>query len=501
MKRVIFVLLLLGLFSIPSYSCAEISAPSYTLNTNYYLTAGKMVTGDFNSDGKLDLAVTDFSENRVAILTGNGQGGFASPTYISAGERHQYIVSADFNRDSKLDLATVNEIVPLSSPGYISVLLGYGTGSFSTEKTFPVGSRPLEVKVGDLNNDCKSDLISINQFSDNVSVLLGEGNWSFSTATNFTTQFCFSPQSLDVGDFNGDGNPDVVTGCGNEIAVLIGEGTGLLGLPTNYIAGQCPLWLDTGDFNGDGKLDLIVANCGTDYLTFMIGKGDGSFQEEGKITIGQYSSRVVNIYDLNQDGNLDIVAVRQFNGGGMNAVYAIIGKGDGTFESPITVYTNSSNYVVNIYTAIGDFNLDGRPDIAVAEDDFYYINYPEVTNKISIFLADYDTCLDDDSDGLCNIVETNTGIFNNPNDTGTDPNNADSDNDGLNDGFEMWPLGTNPTLTDTNDNGISDTDEDSDGDGITNAEEVQCNSDPTDICSKCARRPNALHWLMLLLEE
>ena len=60
MKRVIFVLLLLGLFSIPSYSCAEISATSYTLNTNYYLTAGKMVTGDFNSDGKLDLAVTDF---------------------------------------------------------------------------------------------------------------------------------------------------------------------------------------------------------------------------------------------------------------------------------------------------------------------------------------------------------------------------------------------------------------------------------------------------------
>jgi hypothetical protein len=73
----------------------------------------------------------------------------------------------------------------------------------------------------------------------------------------------------------------------------------------------------------------------------------------------------------------------------------------------------------------------------------------------------------------------------------------DSDNDGLNDGFEVNILGTDPALIDTDTNGIPDGDEDYDGDGFTNAEEVQCGSDPVDSSSRCAR---GLPWLMLLLD-
>ena len=128
-------------------------------------------------------------------------------------------------------------------------------------------------------------------------------------------------------------------------------------------------------------------------------------------------------------------------------------------------------------------------------------------------------CLDDDSDGLCNNVETNTGIYSSETDTGTDPNkadtdndglsdgdeinfystdpnNSDTDNDGLNDGVEVEILDTNPLLIDSNSNGISDGDEDFDFDGFTNAEEVQCNSDPADATSRCKK---ALPWLLLLL--
>jgi hypothetical protein len=107
------------------------------------------------------------------------------------------------------------------------------------------------------------------------------------------------------------------------------------------------------------------------------------------------------------------------------------------------------------------------------------------------------TCLDSDSDGLCNGVETNTETYNNPDDTGTDPNNADSDGDGLNDGLEVTSLGTNPTLSDTDDNGTPDGAEDYDGDGFSNVEELQCESDPTDSASKCKR---VLPFMMLLLD-
>jgi hypothetical protein len=107
------------------------------------------------------------------------------------------------------------------------------------------------------------------------------------------------------------------------------------------------------------------------------------------------------------------------------------------------------------------------------------------------------TCLDNDSDGLCNNVETNTGEYNNPTDTGSNPNVADSDNDGLSDGLEVNILGTDPTMTDTDSNGIPDGDEDSDGDGFTNAEEIECGSDPGLPSSRCKR---GLPWLMLLLD-
>jgi hypothetical protein len=106
-------------------------------------------------------------------------------------------------------------------------------------------------------------------------------------------------------------------------------------------------------------------------------------------------------------------------------------------------------------------------------------------------------CPDDDFDGLCNSVETNTGIYNDVYDTGTDPNDADTDNDGLSDGIEVNNLSTNPNVTDTDGNGIPDADEDSDGDGFTNAEELQCDSNPGDPSSKCKR---GLPWLMLLLD-
>jgi hypothetical protein len=165
------------------------------------------------------------------------------------------VTVGDFNGDGKSDLATANR-----TNDNVSVLLGTGTGSFGTATNFAVGSSPYSVTVGDFNGDGKSDLATANLSSNNVSVLLGTGTGSFGTATNFTVGI--SPRSVTVGDFNGDGKSDLAVAnyASNNVSVLLGTGTGSFGTATNFSVGNRPLSVTVGDFNGDGKSDLATAN-------------------------------------------------------------------------------------------------------------------------------------------------------------------------------------------------------------------------------------------------
>jgi hypothetical protein len=178
-----------------------------------------VAVGDFNGDGKPDLAVANWNSNSVSVLLGNGDGSFQAAQDFGAGISPESVAVGDFNGDGKPDLAVAN-----FGSATVSVLLGNGDGSFRPAQDFVVGRGAYSVAVGDFNGDGKPDLAVANFWSTNVSVLLGNGDGSFQAAQNFGTGGYGSfPASVAVGDFNGDGKPDLAVAnyYSNNVSVLI----------------------------------------------------------------------------------------------------------------------------------------------------------------------------------------------------------------------------------------------------------------------------------------
>src|SRR5439155_267911 len=220
-----------------------------------------------------------YTNSSVSVLLGKGGGTFQTAVDYDAGGRSRFVAVGDFNGDGKPDLAVVNSIgdngaaFPASN---VAVLLGKGDGSFHAAVNYDAGANPSSAVVGDFNGDGKSDLAVANNGSfpeTTVAVLLGNGDGTLQNAISYVAGWI--PQSLAVGDFNADGKPDLaVATFENGVSVLFGNGDGNF-QAVNHFAGR-GTYVTAGDFNGDGKADLLEANGGT--VSVLLGKGDGTFQ-------------------------------------------------------------------------------------------------------------------------------------------------------------------------------------------------------------------------------
>jgi hypothetical protein len=322
-----------------------------------------VAVGDFNGDGKQDLAVANYGSNNVSVLLGKGDGTFQTALSVLSlpdGSFPLSVAVGDFNGDGKPDLA-----VATYYSAAVSVLLGKGDGSFGAAPSYAAGSNPNSVAVGDFNGDGKLDLAVANAGSNNVSVLLGQGDGTFLPAQSVPAGA--SPGSVAVGDFNGDGIPDLaVANIGsNNVSLLLGKGDGTFLPAVNYPAGDNPRSVAVGDFNGDGIPDLAVANFGSGTVSVLLGQGDGTFLPAQSYPAGVHPSAVA-VGDFNGDGNQDLAVANQGTYPSYNdsSVAILLGKGDGTFL-PAQSYAAG---VTPQSVAVGDFNGDGKPDLAVANE-------------------------------------------------------------------------------------------------------------------------------------
>jgi hypothetical protein len=352
--------------------------PSVSWSISSELAAGSapsasVAAADFTGNDKLDLAVVNGGSNNISIFLGNGDGTFQTAVNYPAGTNPDSVAVGDFNGDGELDLAVAN-----ADSNNVSIFLGKGDGTFQTAVNYPAGTNPDSVAVGDFNGDGKLDLAVANAGSNNVSILLGRGDGTFQIAVDYGA--ASNPTSVAVGDFNGDGKLDlaVANQVSSNVSILLGAGDGTFQTAVEYGTATSPTSVAVGDFNGDGRLDLAVANNGSSNfrvgsVSILLGNGDGTFQTHMDYAALSNSSSVI-VGDFNGDNKLDLaVANRNAGGADVNNLSLFLGNGDGTFQAQVDYAAGSNPSSV----VVGDFNGDGRLDLAVAD---------QASSKVSVLL-------------------------------------------------------------------------------------------------------------------
>jgi len=307
-----------------------------------------VVTADFNNDGNLDLATMNYDDNTVSAMLGDGLGGFGAANHFATGTRPQAMAVADFNNDGNLDVATANGNTYFGCT--FSVLMGEGDGTFRSPVDTTISEPPQSVAVGDFNADGNMDLVYTADVlfddGDAVYMRLGDGLGGFADRGMVSrwnnVDYC---PALAVADLTGHGDLDVVTVNGDNVSVLLGTPDGGLTYIGDFATGEAPRSVAVGDFTGDGIPDLVTAGQTVDILP---GLGNGSFA--APISHSASGSTVVTA-DFNGDGKLDVTVGGDF-------VTVLLGRGDGTLAPPIDHAAGSSA------VAVADFNGDGRPDVA-----------------------------------------------------------------------------------------------------------------------------------------
>jgi hypothetical protein len=307
-----------------------------------------LASGDFNGDGQADLVVAASGPGTLSVLTNQGDGTFSPASSLTLGVISDLSVG-DFDHDGRLDLAVLAD-------GTAFILAGLGDGTFRLPPVFPLSGELNWVTMGDFNGDGRPDVITSKFYSGELSFLPGLGDGRFGEATPLGAVPC--PVSFDSVDMNNDGALDLLVGsaCPNAVFVLPGDGLGGFDLQTqgNPFVG-IPVSLKVGDFDNNGRVDLAYLNSGA--VAILLGLGDGSFGPEVRYPVGPLPY-VLAIGDFNNDGSEDLAVANER----VLEITVLLGHGNGQF-------TLLGRYPVGIFPvdlAVGDLDGDGHPDLVIA---------------------------------------------------------------------------------------------------------------------------------------
>ena len=296
------------------------------------------------------------------------------------------IVTGDFNRDGKQDVATADNF-----SDDVAVLLGDGHGKLTLKGLFPTGGAPTEVSgpsdiaVGLVNNDDIPDLVVTNEIANSVSVLIGNGDGTFQAAKNFDTGG--SPEAVALADLNGDGKLDIATADlfgdtvedpeDDSVSILFGNGDGTFMPRVKVIVPGGPQGIAAGNLDGTGLPDLAVSLSDRDQVVVLLNDG-GTFSPQTPMDVGQFPLRLV-VADLDKMGTDDIAVVDDF----VDSVSVLLGEGGGTFAPAQSYDTGEFPEAI----AVGDVDGDGIVDLVTA-DSYGTIDFPDGTASVLLGQGD-----------------------------------------------------------------------------------------------------------------
>jgi len=333
---------------------------------------------DLNNDGKQDLVVANWCKptancvlygtaeiGELSVLRGNGDGTFQpAEVYDTGGYFASAVAVADLNGDGHPDVIVTNYCKdPVCwEDGSVAVRMGTSNGRLRWLEAYDSGGQgPQSIAIGDVNGDGIPDIVVANAISATIGVLLGKGDGTFHHVISFGTPGAMAAVTADV---NGDGKAEIVAAMGGLIGVYGCAADGTCQLISFSGSGADSESITTADVNGDGKADIITANL-SGSVSVLLGNGDGTLQPAVVYRSGGYFSYSIAVADVNGDDIPDLIVTNAYRSSARDqgGVAVLLGKGNGTFEPPVSYKTGGA---FACSAAIGDFNGDGKADLVVA---------------------------------------------------------------------------------------------------------------------------------------
>ncbi|MGH9367721.1 MAG: FG-GAP repeat domain-containing protein [Thermoanaerobaculia bacterium] len=350
-------------------------APPFRAPTAIALGSGRrpsaLAAGDFDRDGRKDLAVVSEGTDDLQVLLGDGRGGFRRGNATAAGANPAEICAGDFDRDGRVDLAVANH-----ETSSVTVLRGDGRGGFRPAPGSPVAvaslPHPHTIDTADLDGDGILDLLIDSWQENRLKLLSGDGRGGFRGPGRPVEAGRKPYRNLILADLDGDGRSDIATPstAGRGVTLLFGDGRGSFrGAASPPVpAGPSPFVVKSADLDRDGAPDLVVANysgrlsdSSGDALTFLLGDGRGGFRLGARLSSGRAPLDIA-AGDVNGDGYADAVTA---NAGSRDLTVALGGP-DGL--SPSRLFTVPLGRKAE-RVLLEDFDSDGKADAVTANHD------------------------------------------------------------------------------------------------------------------------------------